>query len=89
MTGWEVPQSRAPLERITCTLTNLPVAPGFYMMNLSVADADHYLDQIESAIEITIIERDVYHTGYKVTRDYGFHLRQRKLGIAPEAETAK
>lgn len=86
MTGWKFPQERSQLERMYCCIPNVALTPDLYSINLSIVNGNEYLDTVSNCIDINIIEKDVYGTGFKVTKDYGFTYVDATWKLKPEAK---
>ena len=70
-TGMKAPvviNGRSDRELLTFEIERVPFLPGTYVVDLSVAmKSSGRLDFVESALEVSVMESDVYKTGYQPT----------------------
>jgi lipopolysaccharide transport system ATP-binding protein len=55
--------SLEPVSSLRCSVRDLRLLPGSYVLNLAIGDGSAYLDRIEGAIRFTIEPVDLYGTG--------------------------
>ena len=64
-------QKRSEKEQATLLLPRLPLTPDTYWISISAGSKLERIDYVDRAISFTVVEADVYGSGYQVTRDYG------------------
>lgn len=72
MTCSRVDQPRQPREVAILRVPQIPFTPGSYWIDISVTHGSMYrIDYVDRAARFSVIEADVYGTGYRVSADYG------------------
>jgi hypothetical protein len=64
-------RKRKVKEKATLILPRLPLTPNTYWISISAGNKIERIDYVDRAISFTIVEADVYGSGYQVTHDYG------------------
>lgn len=57
---------------VHCTLDELPLLPGEYMLDVSVGTWDRTIDCVEEAARITVLPSDYFHSGELPNTQHGF-----------------
>jgi len=64
-------RKRNEKERATLYVPRIPLTPDTYWISISAGNKLERIDYVERAISFTVVEADVYGSGYQVTHDYG------------------
>ena len=64
-------KKRNEREQATLFLPRLPLTPDTYWISISAGNKLERIDYVDRAISFTVVEADVYGSGYQVTHDYG------------------
>jgi lipopolysaccharide transport system ATP-binding protein len=58
--------------KATFTLKKVPFTPGYYSVDVSLTWGKGIrIDYIKDAVDLNVIEKDIYNSGYTVSSDYG------------------
>ena len=72
MTGVRVESPRGPREQAILQIPQLPFLPGRYSVDVSITHGrSGRIDYVDRACQFTVVEGDVYGTGYHLSADYG------------------
>jgi lipopolysaccharide transport system ATP-binding protein len=69
--------------RLACTIDELPLVPGEYMVNVWVGDADDWVDAVVDAARLTVLPADYFGTGRLPPRRCGPLLIRGSWSSAP------
>ena len=72
MTGVRVESPRSPREQAVLRIPQVPFLPGRYWLDVSITRGrSGRIDYVDRAAQFTVVEGDVYGTGYHLSADYG------------------
>jgi lipopolysaccharide transport system ATP-binding protein len=64
-------RKRKEKEQATLLVPRLPLTPDTYWISISAGNKLERIDYVDRAISFTVVDADVYGSGYQVTHDYG------------------
>lgn len=67
--------------KLVLTIPETPLAPGEYTVNVCAArkTAGEYIDRVEPGVQFTIIENDIFNSGFSYTRGEGVFFQKATL----------
>ena len=74
-------RKRNDKEKATLLISRLPLTPGTYWISISTGNKLERIDYVDRAISFTVVEADVYGSGYQITNDYGIFFLDGKWEI--------